>query len=88
MAQALDGIVLVLSAAIPTAAAMGSSTIVLGILGALITVLTGLSHEHRWKENWVRHVRSRVAIERELVSYKNKGQPYDAIESAEDQRAY
>ena len=65
----LETTVIVVSAAIPAAAAVGASVAVTGVLGAAVAAMVGLRQLSGWRESWVRRAVFRSAIEREVVSW-------------------
>jgi hypothetical protein len=81
ISRALDGAIIVFSAAIPVLAATPAPQAVLGGLGALVTVLAALGHQFGWKDNWIRQNRVIMAIQQELVWYRNGKLPYDGSTS-------
>jgi hypothetical protein len=86
IARLLDGGIIVLSAAIPVMAAARVHQAVIGGLGASVTVLAALGHQFNWKDNWIRQNRVIMAIQQELVWYRNGQPPYDGSASEADQR--
>jgi Protein of unknown function (DUF4231) len=72
--------IIVVSAAIPAAAAIGASAGIAGVLGALVTALVGVRQLYRWGEYWVRFSGSLMAMQREVVRWSVKADPYDADE--------
>jgi len=83
MARATESAILAASASIPVAAAVAAPTAVLGVLGGIVTVLTGMSTQYRWRENWTRHSQVVVNIQREMVLFYHGLKPY---EYSNDQR--
>lgn len=71
-------LVLVLSAAIPAAAAIAPhDAIVPAILGAIVVVLSGLRAVFHWHDNYLRFSRAREAVEAERRLYHTGAKPYD-----------
>ena len=83
VARVAESAILVASASIPVAAAVKAPTAVLGVLGGIVTVLTGMSTQFRWRENWTRHSQVVVNIHREMVLFDHGQPPY---EDSNDQR--
>src|SRR5262245_19965847 len=77
MARAAESAILVASACIPVAAAVEAPTAVLAALGGFVTVLTGMSTQYRWLENWTRHSQMVVSIQREMVLFDHGLEPYE-----------
>jgi hypothetical protein len=74
---ALEVATILVSAAIPAAAAAKASLTVLGVLGAIVTALAGLRQLLRSNENWIRFSATLVAMQRELVAWSVATDPYD-----------
>jgi len=73
-----ETVLLILSAAIPTSAALTrDSAAVPAILGALIVVLAGLRSIFHWQENYLRFSQAREAVEAERRLYNTDAKPYD-----------
>ncbi|MFJ1705415.1 DUF4231 domain-containing protein [Kitasatospora sp. NPDC088346] len=68
--------IVLLSAAIPASAAAGASTMVAGVLGALVVAAVGLRQLYRWGENWIRSSNSLVALQGEVVNWSYGADPY------------
>jgi Protein of unknown function (DUF4231) len=66
---ALETLIILTSASIPAAAAVGASVAVTGVLGAVVAALIGLRQLAGWREQWVRFAVVRSALEREVVSW-------------------
>jgi len=79
---AVNGATLVTTSAIPAAAALGATAGFTAVLGAVATVLGGIRTLGRWDENRISWAQSRAAIERELVHYDVKVEPYDDASNA------
>jgi hypothetical protein len=77
----IESLVVVLSAAIPAAAAMGASVAVTGLLGACVTALIGLRQLTGWRESWVRFAQTRKALEGEVVAWSACIGPYAGNEA-------
>jgi hypothetical protein len=77
MARASESAILGASASIPVAAAVAAPTAVLAVLGGIVTVLTGMSTQYRWRENWTRHSQVVVNIQREMVLFDYGQHPYE-----------
>ncbi len=65
----LETVIILTSASIPAAAAVGASVAVTGVLGAAVAALIGLRQLAGWREQWVRFAVVRSALEREVVSW-------------------
>lgn len=65
----LETVIILTSASIPAAAAVGASVAVTGVLGAVVAALIGLRQLAGWREQWVRFAVVRSALEREVVSW-------------------
>jgi len=65
----LETLIILTSASIPAAAAVGASVAVTGVLGAVVAVLVGIRALTGWREQWVRFAVVRSALEREVVSW-------------------
>jgi len=74
---AINGATLLTTSAIPAAAALGATTGFTAVLGAVATVLGGLRTLGRWEENRISWAQSRAEIEREVVHYDVKVEPYN-----------
>jgi Protein of unknown function (DUF4231) len=72
--------IIVVSAAIPAAAAIGASAGTVGVLGALVTALVSVRQLYRWGEHWIRFSGSLIAMQREVVAWSVGVNPYDADE--------
>jgi hypothetical protein len=68
----LETVIILTSASIPAAAAVGASVAVTGVLGAAVAALIGLRQLAGWREQWVRFAVVRSALEREVVSWSAK----------------
>lgn len=69
-------LIVLLSAAIPASAAVGASTAVLGVLGALVVVAAGMRQLFRWGENWIRASGSLSTLHGEVVRWSHSAAPY------------
>jgi uncharacterized protein DUF4231 len=70
--------VLVVSAAIPAAAAITPHDAVIpAILGALVVILSGLRAVFHWQDNYLRFSGAREAVEAERRLYYTCSTPYD-----------
>jgi hypothetical protein len=73
-----ETLILTLSAAIPTSAALDTSNVVApAILGGLVVVLAGLRSIFHWQDNYLRFSGAREAIEAERRLYNLWAEPYD-----------
>jgi Protein of unknown function (DUF4231) len=79
---AVELVVLVVSASIPAAAAAGASTMVAGILGALVTALVGTRQLFRLEADWIRFSGTLTALQAEVVSYSVGSSPYQDAQTA------
>lgn len=80
----LETVIILTSASIPAAAAVGASVAVTGVLGAVVAALIGLRQLAGWREQWVRFAVVRSALEREMVSWSAELGRY--AESEADER--
>jgi hypothetical protein len=71
-------IVILLSAAIPTAAALGARSAITGVLGALVVVTAGLRQLYRWGENWIRSSQTLVGLQAEIIKWSVGAPPYQS----------
>jgi hypothetical protein len=70
--------VLIVSAAIPAAAAVSPhSAIVPAMLGATAVILSGLRAVFHWQDNYLRYSGAREAVEAERRLYHTGGEPYE-----------
>ena len=70
--------VLIVSAAIPAAAAIAPhNAITPAVLGALVVILSGLRAIFHWQDNWLRFSGAREAVEAERRLYNTGAAPYD-----------
>jgi len=70
--------VLVLSAAIPAAAAIvPHSAIIPAVLGAIVVVISGLRAVFHWQDNYLRFSAAREAVEAERRLYYTGTEPYE-----------
>src|SRR5262245_8185791 len=73
-----ETLILAVSAAIPTSAALASDNVVApAILGGLVVVLTGLRAIFHWQDNYLRFSGAREAIEAERRLYNLWAEPYE-----------
>ena len=70
--------VIMLSAAIPAATALGAGTDTAAVLGALVVVVGGLRHLCRWGENWIRSSKTLVDLRSEVVKWSQGAAPYES----------
>lgn len=71
---------LVLSAAIPAAAAVQPhNAIAPAILGAIVVILAGMRAVFHWQDNYLRFSRAREAVESERRLYYTGAMPYDDV---------
>lgn len=69
---------LLVSAAIPVAAlAFSGSTLLPGLFGSALVVITGLRSTFHWQENYLRFSQAREAVEAERRAYRTQAPPYD-----------
>lgn len=79
---------LVISAAIPVAAAISPhSAIVPAVLGAIVVVLSGLRAVFHWQDNYLRFSAAREAVESERRLYHTSARPYDDPATRDQQLA-
>jgi Protein of unknown function (DUF4231) len=74
--------VILLSAAIPAAAAFGARSTVGAVLGALVVVVGGLRHLYRWQENWIRSGHTVVGLQAEIIKWGAGAAPYQDASDA------
>jgi hypothetical protein len=79
---ALEGSIIVVSAAIPATVAAGGSAGVAGVLGAIVTALVGVRQLMRLNATWSRVSATLVAMQRELVLWSVAAAPYDVDDTA------
>jgi Protein of unknown function (DUF4231) len=77
---AVDGTIIVVSAAIPAVAAAGASAGIAGVLGAIVTVLVGVRTLVRSASSWSRTAGTVVGMQRELVMWSLAAAPYDTTD--------
>jgi hypothetical protein len=66
------------SAAIPVAALVApGNSIVPGVLGAIVGIVSGLRAVFHWQENYLRYSAAREAVERERRLYYTRAKPYN-----------
>ena len=71
-------LVLLVSASVPAAVAVWpDAPEIAAVLGALVTVLTGLRAAFHWEANFVRFARTFVALDRQLATFEVRGEPYE-----------
>jgi hypothetical protein len=71
---------LIVSAAIPTSAAIfPDDVIVPALLGGVVVVLAGLRAVYHWQDNFLRFSGAREAIEAERRLYNTGAKPYDDL---------
>jgi hypothetical protein len=73
---AMEAGIIVVSAAIPAAAAVGASAAFAGVLGAAVTALVGLRQLLRFNANWSRFSATLTAMQREVVTWSVASEPY------------
>jgi hypothetical protein len=74
--------VILASAAIPLAVAMGAPRSVSALLGALVVVATGLRHLFKWGENWIRSSRTLLDIQAEVAKWSAGQPPYKGSDAS------
>jgi hypothetical protein len=79
---ALEGSIILVSAAIPAAVAAGAPAGVAGVLGAVVTALVGVRQLARFNAGWSRVAATVVAMQRELVLWSLAAAPYDTADDA------
>jgi Protein of unknown function (DUF4231) len=67
---------LIVSAAVPVAAAAHASGVVIAVLGALILILEGVQALFGWQQNWVSYRNSAEALQSEQHLYEAAAGPY------------
>ena len=67
---------IVISALIPAMAAFGLDAPLLGLAGAVVAVLTGINTRNQFRESWLRHNRTLLAIQAEFVKFAYGMAPY------------
>lgn len=75
-----ESTVLVVSGAIPVMASFGVEPPGLGLAGAAVAVLTGVTTRNQFRESRRRHNRTLLAIQGELVRYAYPLEPYPAAD--------
>jgi hypothetical protein len=76
--KALESLLILASAAVPIAALLDpQNSLIPGILGALVVVITGLRAVFHWQENYLRFSAAREAVEGERRLYRTYATPYD-----------
>jgi hypothetical protein len=74
--------ILIVSAAIPAAAAIAThNTVVPAVLGAVAVILSGLRAIFHWQDNYLRFSGAREAVEAERRLYHTSAKPYDEPET-------
>jgi Protein of unknown function (DUF4231) len=74
---AIELVILLASAAIPAAAAIGASTAAMGVLGAAVTALIGARQLFKLEEDWIRFSRTLIDLHTEAVAFSVGTPPYD-----------
>jgi hypothetical protein len=70
--------ILVVSAAIPAAAAVAPhNTVISAVLGAVVVILSGLRAVFHWQDNYLRFSGAREAVEAERRLYYTGAKPYE-----------
>jgi hypothetical protein len=73
-----ETLLLIVSAAIPTSAAIAPDDAILpAVLGAVVVVLVGLRAVFHWQDNYLRFSGAREAVEAERRLYNTRARPYD-----------
>jgi hypothetical protein len=67
---------LIVSAAVPVAAAASASGVVIAVLGALILILEGVQALFGWQQNWVNYRNNAEALQSEQHLFEAKAGPY------------
>lgn len=86
LSQAADVAILVLSAAVPVAVAVGGPTWLQAALGASAAVVTGVRQAFGWHRNWPVFARTSALIEAEIVEWSVSAGDYAGL-SAPQQNA-
>lgn len=74
----LETAIIIAAAAIPVATTVRAPIAILGMLGGVVAVLTGLRQLLRPGENWIRLGGTLVALQREVVLWSAGRTPYDS----------
>jgi hypothetical protein len=69
--------VILLSAAIPKATALGAGSDTAAVLGSLVVIVGGLRHLYRWGENWIRSSRTLIDLQAEVTKWSQGLPPYE-----------
>jgi len=80
MSRLLEIVTLVVSAAVPVAAAFHAPAGVLALIGATATVLVSVNARGRYRENWLRHNQVVLAIQHHLVRFDYRLPPYNGTD--------
>jgi hypothetical protein len=67
---------IVVAAAIPVIAALGATTAVAGVLGAVIVVLEGLQQLFQYQQNWTSYRATAESLKHEKYLYRSGAGPY------------
>jgi hypothetical protein len=73
--------VILLSAAIPAASALGATTGTAAVLGALVAIVGSVRHLFRWGQNWIRSSRALEDLRTEVMTW-SAGAPYENASAA------
>jgi len=79
----MEMITVIVSAAVPVAAAAHLSSTIVATLGAIVLIATGFRTTFGLHENWVEHSQVGYAIEREAALFLVASPPYDAVDAAQ-----
>ncbi len=73
-----ESMMIVVSAAVPLAAIINpGNSVIPGVLGAVVVVVSGLRAVFHWQENYLRFSAAREAVEGERRLYWTQAKPYD-----------
>jgi hypothetical protein len=61
---------------------------ILGIAGALVTILTAISTRYQYRESWIRHNRVLLAIQSEIVKYAYRLDDYGSNDNQSGKLAF
>lgn len=78
---AIEGLAILVSAAIPASAAAGASASATGILGGVVTALIGLGALVGFRESWVRYGLTRAALQTAVVNWSVGIDPYTGTDA-------
>jgi hypothetical protein len=77
----IEGLAIIVSAAIPASAAAGATASATGILGGVVTALIGLGALVGFRESWVRYALTRAALQTAVVHWSVGIDPYTGTDA-------